>query len=75
MPAAAWVTIILATLIIAAAAVGLIRVIGHLMAASRALDGVVGGVAVVATQTSTVPSVLPSVNASLKPVRDFCEGI
>jgi len=75
MPAAAWVTIILATLIIAAAAVGLIRVIGHLMAVNRALDGVVGGVAVVATQTSTVPSVLASVNASLKPVRDFCEGI
>jgi hypothetical protein len=75
MPAVAWVTIILATLIIAAAAVGLIRVIGHLMAVNRALDGVVGGVAVVAAQTSTVPSVLPSVNASLKPVRDFCEGI
>ena len=75
MPAAAWVTIILATMIIAAAAVGLIRVIGHLMAVNRALDGVVGGVAVVAAQTSTVPSVLPSVNASLKPVRDFCEGI
>jgi hypothetical protein len=75
MPAVAWVTIILATLIIAAAAVGLIRVIGHLMAVNRALDGVVGGVAVVAAQTATVPSVLPSVNASLKPVRDFCEGI
>jgi hypothetical protein len=75
MPAVAWVTIILATLIIAAAAVGLVRVIGHLMAVNRALDGVVGGVAVVAAQTSTVPSVLPSVNASLKPVRDFCEGI
>ena len=48
MPAAAWVTIILATLIIAAAALGLIRVIGHLVAVRRALDGVVGGVAVVA---------------------------
>ena len=45
------------------------------MRARRALDGVVGGVAVVAAQTSTVPTVLPSVNASLKPVRDFCEGI
>ena len=75
MPAAAWVTIILATLIIAAAALGLIRVIGHLVAVRRALDGVVGGVAVVAAQTSTVPTVLPSINASLKPVRDFCEGI
>ena len=75
MPAVAWVTIIHATLINAAAAVVQNRVIGHLMAVSRALDGVVGGVAVVAAQTSTVPSVLPSVNASLKPVRDFCEGI
>ena len=26
-------------------------------------------------KTSTVPEVLPSVNASLKPVRDFCETI
>jgi len=75
MPAAAWVTIILATLIIAAAAIGLIRVIGHLVAVRRALDGVIGGVAVVAARTSTVPKVLPSVNASLEPVRDFCEGI
>ncbi len=75
MPAAAWVTIILATLIIAAAAIGLIRVIGHLIAVRRSLAGVVGGVAVVAQQTSTVPTVLPSVNASLKPVRDFCEGV
>ena len=75
MPAVAWVTLIIATLIIAAAALGLIRVILHLRRRRRALDGVVGGVAVVAAQTSTVPTVLPSVNASLKPVRDFCEAI
>jgi hypothetical protein len=75
MPAVAWVTIVIATLIIAAAALGLIRVIGHLLAIRRTLAAVVGGVAVVAEKTRTVPDVLPSVNASLKPVRDFCESI
>jgi hypothetical protein len=75
MPAVAWVTIVIATLIIAAAALGLIRVIGHLMAIRRTLATLVGGVAVVAEKTSTVPDVLPSVNATLKPVRDFCESI
>lgn len=75
MPAVAWVTLILATLIIAAAALGLIRVIGHLIATSRTLDGVIGGVQVIADRTRTVPTVVPSVNASLKPVRDFTEAI
>jgi hypothetical protein len=75
MPAVAWVTIVIATLIIAAAALGLIRVIGHLLAIRRTLAAVVGGVAVVAEKTRTVPDVLPSVNASLTPVRDFCESI
>jgi hypothetical protein len=75
MPAVAIVTLVLAAVIIAAAALGLIRVIGHLVATARTLDGVIAGVGVVAERTSTVPTVLPSVNASLKPVRDFCEGI
>ena len=75
MPVVAWVTIVLATLIIAAAALGLIRVIFHLRAVTSTLDDVIGGVGVIADRTSTVPDVLPSVNASLKPVRDFCEGI
>ena len=75
MPAAAWATVIIAALIIAIAAVGLIRVIGHLIAIRRTLAGVVGGVEAVAARTSTVPSVLPSVNANLMPVRDFCESI
>jgi hypothetical protein len=75
MPAVAVVTLVLAAVIIAAAALGLIRVIGHLVATARTLDGVVAGVGVVAERTSTVPTVLPSVNASLAPVRDFCEGI
>jgi hypothetical protein len=75
MPAVAWVTVVIAVLIIAAAALGLIRVIFHLVAIRRTLGAVVGGVAVVADQTRTVPDVLPSVNASLKPVRDFCESV
>jgi hypothetical protein len=75
MPAAAWVTLAITALIILAAAVGLMRVIGHLIAARRTLATVIVGVAVVAHQTRTVPEVLPSVNANLKPVRDFCESI
>lgn len=75
MPVVAWVTVVLATLIIAAAALGLIRVIGHLLAVRRTLDGVIAGVGVVADRTATVPASVASVNGSLKPVRDFCEGV
>ncbi|MBI4942996.1 MAG: hypothetical protein HY830_19810 [Actinobacteria bacterium] len=75
MPAVAVVTLVIATVIIAAAALGLARVIGHLKATAGTLDAVIGGVRAVADRTSTVPTVVPSVNASLKPVRDFCETI
>ncbi|MGD2060348.1 MAG: hypothetical protein PVF87_05765 [Acidimicrobiia bacterium] len=75
MPAAAIVTLVLATLIIAAAALGLIRVIGHLMATLETLRALTGGVEVVAEKTSTVPAVVASVNANLKPVSDFAESI
>ena len=75
MPAAAWVTLVIAALIIAAAALGLIRVIGHLAATRRTLAAVTGGVQVIAQKTSTVPAELTSVNASLKPVADFCEAV
>lgn len=75
MPAAAIVTLVIAGLIIAAAALGLVRVIFHLVAVLRTLRNLTGGVEVVAAKTATVPTVLPSVNASLKPVRDFCESI
>lgn len=75
MPAVAWVTVVIAALIIATAALGLIRVIFHLRAVNKTLVTLVGGLGVVASQTATVPTVLPSVNASLKPVRDFCEGV
>ena len=75
MPVVAWVTVVIAVLIIAAAALGLIRVIFHLRAVNQTLGTVVGGLGVVASQTATVPTVLPSVNANLKPVRDFCETV
>lgn len=75
MHAAAVVTLVIATLIIAAAALGLLRVIFHLRAVHRTLGNVVAGVAVIAEKTSTVPTALPSVNSSLQPVRDFCESI
>jgi hypothetical protein len=75
MPAVAWFTIVVAALIVGITAVGLLRVIFHLRATRATLGQVLGGVTVVAQQTSTVPDVVPSVNASLKPVRDFCESV
>ena len=75
MPAVAWVTVIIGGLIIVAAAVGLLRVVLHLRAVHVTLAQVAGGVRVIAEQTSTVPTVLPSVNSTLKPVSDFCESI
>ena len=75
MPVAAWVTIVIAGLIIAAAALGLIRVIVHLVAVHQTLGALLGGVQVVADKTRPVPGALASVNANLKPVRDFCESI
>ena len=69
------ITLALATLIIAAAALGLIRVIFHLIAVKKTLASVIGGVQVIAEKTSTVPIVLPSVNESLRPVREFCDAV
>ncbi len=75
MPSVAWVTLAITALIIAAAALGLLRVIFHLRAVRHTLGAVIGGVQAVADRTSTVPPVVASVNANLKPVRDFCESI
>ena len=75
MPAAAWVTLIIAALIIAITAVGLLRVIFHLRAVLATLAATTGGVQAVAQLTSTVPARLTSVNDNLKPVRDFCETV
>jgi hypothetical protein len=75
MPAAAWVTLVIAALIIGITAVGLLRVIFHLRQVRATLISTTGGVQAVASLTSTVPDRLTSVNASLKPVRDFCESV
>jgi len=50
-------------------------VILHLRTVAKSLDALEGGVAVIVAKTATVPSVVSSVNASLKPVRDFAESI
>lgn len=75
METAAIITLVLATLIIGAAALGLTRVIFHLRAVVAALDALTGGVDVIVEKTDTVPIVVPSVNASLEPVRAFAETI
>jgi hypothetical protein len=75
MPIDAVITLILGALIIAAAALGLMRVIGHLSATSKTLAALDGGVDVIVTQTSTVVPVVGSVNQSLAPVRAFADSI
>ena len=75
MPAAAWMTIAVAGLIIAITAVGLIRIALHLRAIRGTLVTLTGGVQAVDQLTSTVPARLTSVNANLKPVSDFCETV
>jgi succinate dehydrogenase hydrophobic anchor subunit len=75
MPAAAWMTIAVSGLIIVFIAVGLIRITLHLRAIRATLRSVTGGVQAVEQLTSTVPDRLTSVNANLKPVRDFCETV
>jgi hypothetical protein len=75
MPAAAWMTLIVAAMIITLTAVALLRVIFHLRAVRGTLAATTGGVTAVAQLTSTVPERLTSVNDSLKPVRDFCETV
>lgn len=75
MPAVAWMTVAVSGLIVVVAALGLFRVVFHLVAIRRTLADVLLGVRVVADRTRPVPEVLPSVNANLKPVRDFCESV
>ena len=75
MPTVAIVTLVVSTLIIAAAAIGLIRVILHLRAVVKTLDALDGGVGVIVAKTSTVGEVVSSVNSSLAPVRSFAESI
>ena len=69
------VTLVIAALIIGIIAVALLRVIIHLKHVRDTLATVIGGSGLVAQRTSTVPTRLGSVNASLKPVRDFCATV
>jgi hypothetical protein len=75
MPVVAWVTLVAAALIIAATALALLRVIINLRHVHTTLGAVVAGVRSIADRTSTVPARLASVNANLKPVRDWTETV
>ena len=75
METVAWFTVIIAALIVAALALGLVRVILHLVAVKRSLGNLLAGVAVVAEKTRPVPIALPSVNESLRPVREFADTL
>jgi hypothetical protein len=68
-------TLVSSALIVGITAVGLIRVIFHLRAIRANLAATTGAAQAVADLTSTVPDRLTSVNASLKPVRDFCDTV
>jgi hypothetical protein len=75
METAAIITLVLVTLIVAAAALGLTRVIFHLRAVVKTLDALTGGIGVIIEKTDPVPAVVSSVNDSLEPVRAFAETI
>ncbi|MFC4946517.1 hypothetical protein [Pseudonocardia sp. GCM10023141] len=75
MPVVAWITLVIAALIIAVVAVGLLRVILHLRHVHTTLAALLGGVDAIADNTSTVPAVVGSVNLNLAPVRAWCETV
>jgi len=75
MRAAAQTTLTASGLIVGVTAVGLVRVIFHLRAIQANLAATTDAVQSVADLTSSVPGRLTSVNASLKPVREFCDTV
>jgi hypothetical protein len=75
MRPAAQTTLVTSGVIVGITAVGLVRVIFHLRAIRANLVATTGAVQAVADLTSTVPERLTSVNASLGPVRDFCDTV
>jgi hypothetical protein len=75
MPATAKSTLTAAALIVGITAVGLIRVVFHLRAVRADLAATTGAAQTIANLTSTVPERLTSVNASLRPVREFCDTV
>ena len=75
MPPVAWVTVVVAVLIVAVTAVGLLRVVLHLRHVHKTLGALLGGVRAVADRTATVPTAVASVNANLAPVRAWTETV
>ncbi|MDQ2881981.1 MAG: hypothetical protein M3Y48_12345 [Actinomycetota bacterium] len=75
MPAAAWVTLLAVALVVAVVGISLLKVISQLKHVAWTLGAVIVGVNAVAYQTRTVPEVLPSLNASLAPVRSMAEQV
>ena len=75
MPRSAQTTLAASALIVGVTAVGLVRVIFHLRAIQANLAATTGATQAVASLTSSVPDRLTSVNASLKPVREFCDTV
>jgi hypothetical protein len=68
-------TLTASALIVGITAVGLIRAVLHLRAIQANLAATTDATRAIADLTSTVPDRLTSVNANLKPVRDFCDTV
>lgn len=75
MKSTARTTLITSALIVGVTAVGLVRVLFHLQAIRANLATTTSAAQAVAELTSTVPGRLTSVNANLKPVREFCDTV
>jgi len=75
MYAAGYVTVVAAVLIIAVVALGLIQVIVHLTAVTKALTTLQVGVDAIAESTAPVGPTIESVNNNLVPVREWCEAV
>ncbi|MDQ2789138.1 MAG: hypothetical protein DLM60_12255 [Pseudonocardiales bacterium] len=75
MPAAAWVTLLAVALVVAVVGISLLTVISQLKHVAWTLGAIIVGVNAIAYQTRTVPEVLPSLNATLGPVRSMAEQV
>jgi hypothetical protein len=75
MRAAAYTTLTTSALIVGITAVGLTRAVFHLRAIQANLTATTQAAQAVADLTGSVPDRLTSVNANLKPVRDFCDTV
>lgn len=75
MRGAAQATLTASGLIVGVTAVGLTRAVFHLRAIHANLAATTDAAQAIADLTSPVPDRLTSVNASLKPVRDFCDTV